>query len=280
MTAVNSTSPIDSGGRVVLIGAGKMGGALLQGWLELGLDPDLVSVFDPDPSADLRHLVHQHGVHILSDLGPEEPAQLVVLAVKPQMLDEALPNAAQMLAPGGMLLSILAGKTLEALKAGLPAGSAVVRAMPNTPAAIGRGMTVAVASPSVTPAQRATANALLSAVGEVAWIEEESLMDAVTAVSGSGPAYVFLLAESLTRAGIKAGLPIELAARLARVTVAGSGELLGRSTLGADQLRVNVTSPGGTTAAALEVLMAEGGMDALLEEAVAAAARRSRELAG
>jgi pyrroline-5-carboxylate reductase len=279
MTAAAPAVSLDPGGRVVLIGAGKMGGALLQGWLELGLDPGLVFVLDPDPSADLRHLAHHRGVRILSDLGPEEPAALVVLAVKPQMLEEALPNAAQMLAPGGMLLSVLAGKTLETLKAGLPAGSAIVRAMPNMPAAIGRGMTVAVANSAVTPTQRATANALLSAVGDVAWIEDESLMDAVTAVSGSGPADVFLLAESLTRAAIKAGLPIEIAARLARVTVAGSGELLGRSTLGADQLRVNVTSPGGTTAAALEVLMGEEGMDALLEAAVAAAARRSRELA-
>jgi pyrroline-5-carboxylate reductase len=157
---------------------------------------------------------------------------------------------------------------------------AIIRAMPNTPAAIGRGITVAAPNARVTPAQRQLADALLAATGAVEWIGDEGLMDAVTAVSGSGPAYVFLLAESLARAGAKAGLPADLAARLARATVAGSGELLRHSPLDAATLRHNVTSPGGTTAAALDVLMAADGLDPLMERAIAAAAKRGRELAG
>jgi pyrroline-5-carboxylate reductase len=172
----------------------------------------------------------------------------------------------------------MAGQTLRVLRQALP-GAAMVRAMPNTPAAIGRGITVAVAAPEVGPAQRALAQALLAATGAVEWVEEEALMDAVTAVSGSGPAYIFLLAEALARAGVAAGLPEGLAARLARETVSGSGELLHRSPHDPATLRQNVTSPGGTTAAALDVLMAPDGLQPLLSKAIAAAARRSRELA-
>jgi len=173
----------------------------------------------------------------------------------------------------------MAGRTIAFLAGALPHNAAVVRAMPNTPAAIGRGITVAVPNSEVSPAQRQLADALLRATGAVEWIDDETLMDAVTAVSGSGPAYVFLLTESLARAGEKAGLPAELAVRLARATVAGSGELLRRSSVDAAVLRQNVTSPGGTTAAALEVLMAVDGLDPLMERAVAAATRRGRELA-
>jgi pyrroline-5-carboxylate reductase len=162
----------------------------------------------------------------------------------------------------------------------LPRDAAVIRAMPNTPASIGRGITVAVPNSRVTAAQRQLADALLTATGAVEWIGDETLMNAVTAVSGSGPAYVFLLAESLARAGEKVGLPAELAARLARATVAGSGELLHRSTIDAATLRHNVTSPGGTTAAALDVLMAPDGLDPLMGRAIAAATKRGRELAG
>jgi pyrroline-5-carboxylate reductase len=174
----------------------------------------------------------------------------------------------------------MAGKTLDFLKGALPPGTAIVRLMPNTPASIGRGITVAVPNQNVTPAQRALADKLLAATGAVEWVEDEGLLDPVTAVSGSGPAYVFLLAESLARAGAAAGLPPDLAARLACATVAGSGELLHRSLVDAATLRRNVTSPGGTTAAALDVLMADDGLDRLMREAVAAATRRSRELAG
>jgi pyrroline-5-carboxylate reductase len=167
----------------------------------------------------------------------------------------------------------------EPLEAGL-GPTAIVRAMPNTPAQIGRGITAAVANPRVTPAAKALVTALLEAVGEVVWVEDEALIDAVTAVSGSGPAYVFLLAECLAEAGVEAGLPPEIAARLARATVAGAGELLNRSELPHYQLRRNVTSPGGTTAAALEVLMGEDGLGPLMRRAVVAATKRSRELSG
>jgi pyrroline-5-carboxylate reductase len=174
----------------------------------------------------------------------------------------------------------MAGRPLRFLAGALPAGTAIVRAMPNTPAAIGRGITVAVANDAVSARQRRQASDLLAAIGAVEWVDAEALMDAVTAVSGSGPAYVFLLAEAMAQAGVAAGLPAALAARLARETVAGSGELLKRSALDAATLRQNVTSPGGTTAAALEVLMGPGGFDELLTRAIAAATRRGRELAG
>ena len=178
-----------------------------------------------------------------------------------------------------MVLSIAAGRTLPSFEQHLPKGAAVIRSMPNTPASIGRGITVAVANAHVTAAQRATCDALLRAVGEVAWVEDEGLLDAVTAVSGSGPAYVFYLAECLAEAGVKAGLQPELAEKLARWTVAGAGELLHRADLGPDLLRQNVTSPNGTTLAALQVLMADDGLAKLMREAVAAATASSRELA-
>jgi len=179
-----------------------------------------------------------------------------------------------------LVLSIMAGRTIGFLENALPAGTAIVRAMPNTPAAIARGISVAVANANASPRQRKQASELLAAIGKVEWVDDESLMDAVTALSGSGPAYAFLLVEAMTKAGIAAGLPADLAATLARETVAGSGELMGRSRLDAATLRQNVTSPGGTTAAALEVLMGPGGFDELLTQAIAAATRRSRALAG
>jgi pyrroline-5-carboxylate reductase len=173
----------------------------------------------------------------------------------------------------------MAGRTLQFLAAALPHAGALVRAMPNTPAAIGRGITVAVPR-HVSEAQRDLADRLLVATGTVEWVADEALMDAVTAVSGSGPAYVFLLAEAMAQAGIAVGLPQPLAEKLARETVAGAGELLHRSALSAATLRENVTSPGGTTAAALDVLMHADGLQPLLKKAVAAATERSRKLAG
>jgi pyrroline-5-carboxylate reductase len=202
----------------------------------------------------------------------------LVLAVKPQTFGDAGPALRPLIGPSTLVVSIMAGTTIAVLDA--VCGGNIVRAMPNTPAAIGRGITVAVAAKGVNEQQRATADALLRATGAVEWIDDEALMDAVTAVSGSGPAYVFLLAEELARAGVAAGLPADLAARLARETVAGSGELLHRSYhLDAATLRQNVTSPGGTTAAALSVLMDEHGLKELMTRAVAAATRRSKELA-
>jgi pyrroline-5-carboxylate reductase len=267
-------------GRLLLAGAGNMGYALLSGWLERGLDPARIVVQDPSPPPRARELLREHGIDTRAEVGslPEPPAVLVV-AVKPQVMDEAFPPLAQFVREKTVVLSVAAGRTLASFEQHLPAKRAVVRSMPNTPASVGRGITVAVANDHVTKAQRSACDALLRAVGEVAWVEEERLLDAVTAVSGSGPAYVFYLAECLAEAGVKAGLPRDLAEKLARWTVAGAGELLFRSDLGPDLLRQNVTSPGGTTFAALQVLMAPNGLGKLMGEAVAAAAQRSRELA-
>jgi pyrroline-5-carboxylate reductase len=265
----------DLQGTIVLAGAGKMGGAMLSGWLARGLDANRVAVIEPYPSDGIKALSAK-GVRLnpAQDVGA---VAALVVALKPQMFREAGPQLRPFAGSSTLVVSIMAGITIAALTE-VCSGS-VVRAMPNTPAAIGRGITVAVAAGSVSVAQRAVADALLRAIGAVEWISDETLMDAVTAVSGSGPAYVFLLAEELARAGVEAGLPSELATKLARETVAGSGELLRRSEFDSATLRVNVTSSGGTTAAALEVLMGEGGMQSLLTRAVAAATKRSRELA-
>lgn len=265
----------DVSGPLVLAGAGKMGGAMLAGWLAGGLDPNVVTVIEPTPSEDIRALAAR-GVRLNS--GDTAIAEVLVLAIKPQMFTKASAALRAFVGPSTLVVSIMAGKPIAAIAAGC--GGDVVRAMPNTPAAIGRGMTVAVAAREVSAAQRALSDALLRATGSVEWVDDEALMDAVTAVSGSGPAYVFLLAEELAKAGVAAGLPPQLAATLARETVAGAGELLHRSDLDAAVLRQNVTSPGGTTAAALNVLMAADAMPRIMIEAIAAATKRSRELAG
>jgi len=264
-------------GLLVLVGAGKMGGALLEGWLRLGLDPKNVAVLEPQPAAELAALA-QRGLKLNPDPKTLSDATAVVIAVKPQVAAQAVPALAPLMSPSTVVISIMAGRTLQFLAAALKRPGALIRAMPNTPAAIGRGITVAVPR-NASAAQRALADGLLSATGAVEWVVDDALMDAVTAVSGSGPAYVFLLAEALAKAGVAAGLPAPLAAKLARETVAGSGELLHRSPLDAAVLRENVTSPGGTTAAALAVLMGENGLNALMTRAIAAATTRSRELA-
>jgi pyrroline-5-carboxylate reductase len=265
-------------GTLVLLGAGKMGSAMLDGWLARGLDPRKIVVLEPQAAKPVKALTRR-GLG-LNPKGKAAEAAAIVIAVKPQTAPDALPVLRDYAGKGTLALSIMAGRPLRFLEEALPPKSAVVRAMPNTPAAVGRGISVAVANSNTSARQRRLAGDLLAAIGAVEWVADESLMDAVTAVSGSGPAYVFLLAEAMTQAGITAGLPAALAARLARETVSGSGELLHRSPLDAATLRRNVTSPGGTTAAALEVLMGPGGFDALLTRAVAAATRRSRELAG
>jgi pyrroline-5-carboxylate reductase len=266
-------------GTIVLCGAGKMGSAMLEGWLSLGLDPKSVVVIEPQPAREVSTLASR-GLRLNPPAHTVGEAAAIVIAVKPQVAPDVVPTLAPYLGAGTVVLSIMAGRTLGFLEQALSQRAALVRAMPNTPAAIGRGITVAVPNLRVSQRQRDLAHALLVATGAVEWVGDEALMDAVTAVSGSGPAYVFLLAEALARAGVAAGLPEELAGRLARETVAGSGELLHRSPLEASVLRQNVTSPGGTTAAALDVLMAPDGLDPLLTRAVAAATRRSRELAG
>lgn len=264
---------------LALVGAGKMGGAMLSGWLALGLDGARVTVIDPQPSDEIQALCASSG----ASLNPAvvAPAQVVVLAIKPQTLDAAAPALSPLIGPQTLVVSIMAGKTSADIAARLPGVGAVVRTMPNTPAAVGRGVTGAFASPAVSLAQRACADALLSAVGAVAWLEDEALIDAVTAVSGSGPAYVFLLAECMAQAGEKLGLPRDVAEKLARATVEGAGELMRREQQTTPaQLRINVTSPGGTTAAALAVLMGDEGLAALMERAIAAAHSRAQELSG
>ncbi|MGF6308096.1 pyrroline-5-carboxylate reductase [Bradyrhizobium sp. i1.8.4] len=274
---MNTSSTLtNTTGTIALAGAGKMGGAMLTGWLAQGLAPKQVVVIDPHLSPEISAL-GARGVRLnpqAKDLGTVDT---LVVAVKPQSFRDAGAALKAFVGPSTLVVSIMAGMTMSALEAVV--GGAVVRAMPNTPAAIGRGITVAVPSKRVTAAQRAMTDALLKATGLVEWVDDESLMDAVTAVSGSGPAYVFLLAEELARAGVAAGLPEQLATTLARATVAGSGELLHRSELPSATLRQNVTSPGGTTAAALEVLMASDGMQPLMTRAIAAATWRSKELA-
>jgi len=267
-------------GPVLLVGAGKMGGALLEGWLARGLPPALVAVRDPAPPPFVAKLLATR--RIARD--PDPPLipihAAVVLAVKPQDAATVVPQIARFVGLDTVVVSIMAGRTLASLAKFLPKNAPIVRAMPNTPAAIGRGITVAVPNSRVKEDARRLAHLLLSATGPVEWIKNEKWMDAVTAVSGSGPAYVFLLAEALARAGVAAGLPKPLADKLARETVAGSGELLHRSEHDAAKLRENVTSRGGTTEAALKQLMGKGGLEALMKKAVAAATKRSRQLAG
>jgi pyrroline-5-carboxylate reductase len=263
-------------GTLVLAGAGKMGGAMLTGWLAGGLEASRVIVIEPQPSPEIAALAAR-GIRLnpsASDIGAVET---LVVAVKPQSFREAGIALKSFTGSATLVVSIMAGATIASIAAAC--GGAVVRAMPNTPAAIGRGITVAVAAKDVSAAQRSVADALLRATGAVEWVDDETLMDAVTAVSGSGPAYVFLLAEELARAGVEAGLPEELATRLARETVAGSGELLRRSEASSATLRQNVTSPGGTTAAALDVLMGPDGLQPLMIRAIAAATKRSKDLA-
>lgn len=264
---------------VLLIGCGRMGGALLSGWLERDLAERFIVV---EPAVGSRPTTLSPHVTFLEspdDLDPNLRPEVAVIAVKPQVMAEALPHYRRMARTGTLFLSIAAGRTLLFMAGQLGAGAALVRAMPNTPASIGRGIAVACANPRVATAQRALAERLLAAVGEVGWVEDEALLDAVTAVSGSGPAYVFLLIECLAKAGVAAGLPEALALQLARATVAGAGELARLSPESAERLRENVTSPGGTTRAALDVLMAADGLEPLLRRAVLAAAKRSRELA-
>lgn len=267
-------------GPLLLAGVGKMGGAVLSGLLARGLKSERILVQDPAPSAEMAALLAKHGIRCapaIDALG--EPPSIILLAVKPQMMDEALASLAKHAGPDTLVLSIAAGRSLQSIEAQLPERTSVIRAMPNTPAAIGRGITVAAPNLHVSPAQRELAHELLSSLGKVLWVEDESLLDPVTAVSGSGPAYVFLLVECLAEAGQAAGLDAELAEELARATVTGSAALLDQTDLHVSKLREQVTSPGGTTAAALAILNGPEGLRPLLKAAVAEATKRGRELA-
>ncbi len=278
MSTAAAPSPV-SAGRLVLVGCGQMGSAMLRGWLARGAAKRFVIVEPEGTPAALSDLTgvawHRTAAELPADLAPDA----VVFAVKPQVIDAVLPSYRRWASPRTLFLSIAAGKTIGGIARHLGDEAAIIRCMPNTPAAIGRAITVACPNARVAPTQRLLCEALLAAIGESAWVEDEALMDAVTAVSGSGPAYVFLLIEALAAAGARAGLPAELALRLARATVAGSGELALRSLETPARLRQNVTSPGGTTRAALDVLMGTDGLPELLDRAVAAATARSRDLA-
>lgn len=266
--------------RILLVGCGKMGQALGRGWLARGQNPaGLVAIEPNDVMARAARDAGIPTVRLLSQVDAAFQPDWVVLAVKPQVAASVLTDYARFAQPA-TFVSIIAGTRVSTLRTLLGPKAAVVRAMPNTAAAVERGMTAAFAGPGVSTGARSECTALLDAVGDVAWIEDEALMDAVTAVSGSGPAYVFLLIECLAEAGVKAGLAPQLAQRLARQTIVGAGELARVSPEAAQVLRQNVTSPGGTTEAALKVLMASDGLQRLMTEAVAAAAARSRELAG
>jgi len=261
---------------LLLVGAGRMGGALFTGWAARGLAPS--ALIDPHPAAGLARPQDHVGAS-LDALPPGFTPQAAILAVKPQMADAVMPALGRILAPGAVVLSIMAGRRIDGMRAAIGGDVPVVRAMPNTPAAIGQGITVACAGAGVTAGQRALCDTLLRAVGAVEWVDDEALIDPVTAVSGSGTAYVFLLAELLEQAGISAGLPAALARTLARKTVSGAGALLAASDEDAADLRRAVTSPRGTTEAALSVLMAPGAWPLALTEAVGAAAVRAGELA-
>jgi len=266
---------------LLLVGGGKMGGALVTGWLDRGIDPGGITVIDPDAATREAH--RRRGVNAVAgidELPTDFAPAVALLAVKPQMMDEVLPPYARFAGPDTVFLSIAAGRTIASLTRHLGEDAAVVRSIPNTPAAVGRGVTVLCANEAAGERQRAACEELMRAVGETGWVEDEALIDAVTAVAGSGPAYVFHMIECLAAAGVEQGLPDELARRIARATVAGAGELARQSEESAEQLRANVTSPGGTTQAALNELMAGDGLRPLIGRTVAAAVRRSRELAG
>jgi pyrroline-5-carboxylate reductase len=267
-------------GTLVLVGAGKMGGAMLEGWLKAGADPQKIVALDPGPPPEILALLKQHGIRHNPPVDSITDAEVVLTAVKPQVADDVLSPLRGLAKTKPLILSIMAGKTIAKLAGYFGDNSSIIRTMPNTPAAVGRGITGMVGNAHVSPAQMALAEQLLSTIGEVVRVDTEDQIDWVTGVSGSGPAYIFFMTECLTAAGESLGLSPKIAEQLARATVAGSGELMRQSGMDAATLRKNVTSPKGTTYEALQVLMAEDGLKPLMQKAVEAAARRSKELAG
>jgi pyrroline-5-carboxylate reductase len=265
---------------LVLFGAGKMGAAMLEGWIAVGMNTAATTILDPHASSDVQALCGKRQIPLNPPLRDVAPPKVIVLAIKPQMLEAAAPAINRLVEPETLVVSILAGKTIADIKRKIPAARAVVRAMPNLAASVRRSATAAVATAETSDFQKKLAHQILASIGTVEWLPGEDLIDAVTAVSGSGPAYFFLLAECLAHAGTTAGLPQELSAHLARATLVGAGELVAQTELPPGKLRHDVTSPGGTTAAALEILMAEQGLADLMQKAVAAAKRRAGELSG
>jgi pyrroline-5-carboxylate reductase len=270
----------DIAGPLLLVGAGKMGSALLEGWLDHGLSKDDVLVVEPAEAS--RNALIAKGIEAISSPGDQLEGRrfrAVIVAVKPQMMNDVLPAYRAVVQPDTLVISIAAGTSIDRFEKMFGDHTAIVRVMPNTPAAIGQGVSALAANAHAKKDQQALAETLMSAVGEVHWLEDEEQMHAVTAMSGGGPAYVFLLIETLAKAGMRSGLPEHLAWPMARSTVIGSGALAAASDEDAAILRKNVTSPGGTTEAALGVLMAENGVQPLFDQAIAAATRRSEELA-
>jgi pyrroline-5-carboxylate reductase len=270
---------IDLAGTLVLVGAGKMGGAMLEGWLKAGAPPGKIVALDPQVSPEMRALLASHGVALNPPLDTISKVEVLLVAVKPQVLESVLPGLKPLATAKPLVLSVVAGKTIAGFEAHFGPDASIIRTIPNTPAAVGRGITAMAANRNVSTAQLALAERLLRTIGEVVTVAHEDQIDCVTAVSGSGPAYIFYMTECLAKAGESLGLPAPIAMQLARATVAGSGELMRVTATDAETLRKNVTSPNGTTHAALQVLMAGDGLEPLMIRAVKAACDRSRELA-
>jgi pyrroline-5-carboxylate reductase len=259
---------------LVLLGCGKMGTAMLEGWLAGGLPPDSVWINDPNPS----EWVQEQGINLNADL-PDDPA-IVLVAVKPQIMRDALPSLAQLGNGTTLFLSVAAGITIATFEEMLGPDTPVIRSIPNTPAAVKQGITAIIGNARVTETQMQDAETLLSAIGHTVRLETEDQMNAVTGLSGSGPAYVFHMIECMAHAGEAQGLAPDLAMTLARATVAGAGALAMQSDDTPSQLRVNVTSPNGTTQAGLDVLMDEDtGLPRIMADTIDAAAKRSKDLA-
>ncbi len=263
--------------KILLVGCGSMGSALIRGWLQSGWSNDDIKVIDPNEAA--RSVANSLGVGVTEKPSEKQQVDIIVFALKPQVLAKTLPDYKKLVNHDRVFLTIAAGKPLKFYENFLGKEASIVRAMPNTPAAIRQGITVLVGNTRVDSTQRASAEALMEAVGRVTWLDNEELMNAVTAISGSGPAYVFLMIEALSKAGVEMGLGINLAEELALKTVAGAGALAASSDMPPAELRRLVTSPGGTTEAALGVLMKDENLVTLMKKAVSTATERGRDLA-
>lgn len=262
---------------ICLVGAGNMGGAMLAGWLQSGVLAERICVVDPNPPEKMMQAMQNAGVKHWTSADAGAPMDVIIVAVKPQIIESVLPGLKSLIGPNSALVSVAAGTSIDTVEKHL-GQIAIVRAMPNTPALVLKGMSGCFANDKTSETHKAQIEDLLLSIGAVAWVESEEQINAVTAVSGSGPAYVFHLAECMQNAGIEAGLSSELSMQLARQTIAGAGEMLARIDEEASQMRKNVTSPNGTTAAALDVFMGEPSLQALVTKAVLAAQKRSEEL--
>ncbi len=277
---MKKNKPIPLAGKLVLLGAGKMGGAMMEGWLKAGIIPSQLVIFDPAPPAEIMTLIKNHNISHNPDIEKLKNVEVILTAVKPQIMDVALKGIIALKTQNPLVLSIAAGKTIASFEEHFGKDAAVIRTIPNTPSSVGRGITAMAANQNVTSNQKQLASALLKSIGDVVEVENEKQIDAATGLSGSGPAYIFYMTECLANAGIAQGLDPDLAMQLARATVEGSGELMRSSGIDAATLRQNVTSPNGTTYAGLQVLMAkENGLEDLMIKTVDAATKRSIELA-